>query len=259
MSYTYGMQGAPAVGGGLGGLPRRKDTSLSISQYDQFMRQVVSLYGFDGSSSDESFTSTMVLNSGALVTSAIASNPLKGSSGQLDLTATGAYGSIAVSDALKFQGDFTIEGWFYSSNWSTTPGGTGIKSIFGSATTAQAGLLEIFAVGPPFNDVRCSLHTVGVVCSAPISLLTNSSFNHIAIVRYGASFKIYINGFSGTSLIDSTITINSSVTALGLGRTTYDNTYTDTSLLGYVDELRLTRDVCRYTSNFTPIKSLFPR
>ena len=71
---------------------------------------------------------------------------------------------------------------------------------------------------------------------------------HLAFVRNGNDWSLYLNGTAEyTRTVSGSIT-SSSLGALELGRR-YDGTqYVD----GYIDDLRITKGLARYTSNFTP-------
>jgi hypothetical protein len=81
-----------------------------------------------------------------------------------------------------------------------------------------------------------------------------NQWNHVAYVRSSGVLVCYVNGVGGApvsfprNLIDtSTVTIGS----LAGGSILYD-------FNGYIDDLRITKGVARYTSNFTPPTAPFP-
>jgi len=80
------------------------------------------------------------------------------------------------------------------------------------------------------------------VVSAPAG-----QWNHIAVVRNGSSFNVYVNGAAGTAVTFAG-TIQSSTSSLISG--VYASTLG--SVNGYIDELRVTKGIARYTANFTP-------
>ena len=71
---------------------------------------------------------------------------------------------------------------------------------------------------------------------------------HLAFVRNGNDWSLYLNGTAeNTRTVSGSIT-SSSLGALELGRRYLANQYVD----GYIDDLRITKGLARYTSNFTP-------
>ncbi len=71
---------------------------------------------------------------------------------------------------------------------------------------------------------------------------------HLAFVRNGNDWSLYLNGTAEyTRTVSGSIT-SSSLGALELGRRYLADQYVD----GYIDDLRITKGLARYTSNFTP-------
>ena len=71
---------------------------------------------------------------------------------------------------------------------------------------------------------------------------------HLALVRNGNDWSLYLNGTAeNTRTVSGSIT-SSSLGALELGRRYLADQYVD----GYIDDLRITKGLARYTSNFTP-------
>jgi hypothetical protein len=83
--------------------------------------------------------------------------------------------------------------------------------------------------------------------------ITNGTWYHIAIVRNGTSFKMYVNGIEEASATSS-VNIDSS-----LGSTYYAGGRVSSateSFNGWIDEVRISNNA-RYTSNFTPSSTAF--
>lgn len=84
-----------------------------------------------------------------------------------------------------------------------------------------------------------------------------NQFVHVAFVRYSDVISLYLDGiFQNYSLINTeSQVINYAPTfALNIGNLTIWSQY----LHGYIDELRITEGVARYTADFTPSTSAFP-
>ena len=144
-------------------------------------------------------------------------------------------------------GDFTIECWINLSNTSTArsligkgTGTTGWGIYFNAAPT-----LFIFEYGS------------AIAYSSNYNLNQNQWY-HIAVVKAGTgigNIKMFINGFlifeSGTAITgDISTTANMYV---GASRVATQ------PMLGYIDDLRITRGVARYTSTFIPPATALPR
>jgi hypothetical protein len=155
--------------------------------------------------------------------------------------------------------DFTIEAWVWLDS-TVAPGrvdnlktcsifttgsstaGTDAFSfaIYGTTTTAGIGL-EIFQEAPR------------IALSVAASVSTNT-WVHIAWTRVGSTFYGFVNGTRYT-LGTSTLAAGSSTTPT-IGRSAY--TAYPNVFKGYIDDLRITKGVARYTANFTPPTAALP-
>jgi hypothetical protein len=80
---------------------------------------------------------------------------------------------------------------------------------------------------------------------------TTNAWNHIAVVYNSSTINLYLNGINRLS----SSTVNSDVNAtIAIGNVIGNSEY----FYGYIDELRITKGVARYTSNFTPQSFAFP-
>jgi len=146
-------------------------------------------------------------------------------------------GSLTVNDQLFNFGtlDLTIEGFVYP---------TGSGSPFLNCQTS-ANLLNFLCA----SSTSASLIVANATKVSGITLTANA-WQHIAIVRSGNTWAVYVNGVSagsgtGSSTIDCTVS--------GIGGSVSGANYFN----GYVDEVRITRGVARYTANFTPPSQAF--
>ena len=130
--------------------------------------------------------------------------------------------------------DFTLEAWIY-------PTVTTYHSIFDFRSVSTE---EAIYLGINLSD-QIYLYVNGVVpiTTAAISL---NVWTHVAVVRYNATTKIYINGTqSGSSWTD--ITNYGTTKPLRIGAW-FNNLY---GFTGYIDDVRISKGVARYTANFT--------
>ena len=72
-----------------------------------------------------------------------------------------------------------------------------------------------------------------------------SEWVHLAVVADGSNLKLYINGTNDGTYTNRTIADRGGLLYVGKG---YDSWY----LRGYMDELRISKGIARWTSNFTP-------
>ena len=89
----------------------------------------------------------------------------------------------------------------------------------------------------------------GVGGSSQYTTASADTWYHVAFVRDGNDWSLYLNGtLEGTRTGLSGNITSSSLGSLEIGRKYNDAYYVD----GYIDDLRITKGLARYTSNFTP-------
>jgi len=85
-------------------------------------------------------------------------------------------------------------------------------------------------------------------------VVSQNTWHHVALVKNGTNFKIFIDGTDETDSGGTDTSTNSSeIAELRIG----DNG-SGQLMVGYIDEIRIS-DTARYTSNFTPTGSAFTR
>lgn len=142
--------------------------------------------------------------------------------------------------------NFTIEFWLNSS--SDEGGYPGLVAVDSGLTGDYAGLVITKAgVFVTFNGSSWGIF------AASLGTINDGTWRHIAVVRSGASLYCFNNG-----VLQSTTSIASAIfdkgPALIVGKKA-DNFNTGTS---YIDDIRITNGIARYTSNFTPPSAAFP-
>lgn len=148
-------------------------------------------------------------------------------------------------------GNFTIEGWVYPTDSS---GGTIIS--WGENVDNRFDLgWQVSSYFRLLND-NPTLTTLQATNSAVSDFL--NSWMHFALVRDGDTWEIFLNGTSeGTTTISDPIATGS-VSGVCIGARRYDSGTSYDRLVGYIDDLRITKGVARYTSNFTPPSAKLP-
>jgi len=138
-------------------------------------------------------------------------------------------------------GDFTIECWLWTGQ--TSAGTVAAHRTSGGAANTNW-LLQTIA-----NKISLFLSdgtTYQVNGLASTSSINNSQWRHIAASRSGSTIRLFIDG-----VVENTATwagsISSTSRVLQIG-----NDNVGSFLNGYIDDLRITKGVARYTSNFTP-------
>lgn len=151
-------------------------------------------------------------------------------------------------------GDFTIETWIYPIAYS----GSSIYPILianGSADAAAAGEFS-FYINHPVGSTIIYFNTSGTGQSlSGGSIVATGGWSHVAISRSSGTLRVFINGaqqYSGACTASFGLATNQTTIGVRTGNTA------QTSFNGYMDDLRITRGLARYTANFTPPTAPFP-
>jgi len=141
-------------------------------------------------------------------------------------------------------GDFTIEFWLYLNATSTQT----IVSNLSSASSTNPHL---------YINTTIRYYTAGADRITGASLSTGVWY-HIALCRASGSTRLFVDGTQSGSTYSDTNDYGSSA-PFGVG--TYwslGSPVTTSTLSGYIDDLRITKGIARYTANFTPPTAAFP-
>ncbi len=159
----------------------------------------------------------------------------------------GGYLIIPTSNNFTFgTGNFTIEFWVYSNS-------TQSALFYDSRPLSTNGIYPTLYTNAD-NTVRLFVNSVDVITSSAV--LTNNTWHHVAVCRSGTSTKLFINGTqSGSTYTDTNNYLNGANRPV-IG--TQGVTLGASVLNGYIDDLRVTKGVARYTANFTPPTAAFP-
>ena len=164
---------------------------------------------------------------------------------------TGDYLKLKVNDpTLTFgSGDFTIEGWVYLT--STSGSQYFVVGTCDNSTVAGSSF-DFYLVGGNGANIYIGASTYTAAVPSP----TINTWSHVAYVRYGTSFKTYLNGVqTGTATLPAGGVINAGTTNPGVIGAQFGGA---APLNGYIDDLRITKGYARYTANFTPPTAALP-
>ena len=214
---------------------------------DPYWANVVLLLHMDGTDGSTTFVDsspaarTIVAFSSAQVDTA---NKKFGTGSGYFPTGTNSY--LTTGDGYDMPGDFTVEFWL---RLDTV---TRIGQILFALTSPSSS--NHFYIVAQTNGTASS---VGVaVGSASINDLTYdyvvNTWYHIAVVRSGSTVTLFKNGVER-----GTTTTTFSPLSTRVGQVGYE-VGTGNSLYGYIDDLRITKGVARYTGNFNIPTAAFP-
>jgi hypothetical protein len=145
--------------------------------------------------------------------------------------------------------NFTVECWFYTAN-NTAQASIVSKDWNQSTTNPSYGIY--------LNSGATLIYMIADGTSSSIynqytyTGITINTWYHVALVRNGSNMLSFLNG-----VLANTQTI--SITSKDAGTTFNIGTNNDTGnyFNGYIDEVRITKGIARYTSNFTPQTTAF--
>jgi hypothetical protein len=160
-------------------------------------------------------------------------------------TTTGYYLSVALGTDGSLTGNFTLEWCAYHSDIGTGNGHVMIGPWSGGLLVRidNGGFFQMYAVngGQQFSMTPAS---AGIVATA---------WQHYAFTRSGSTCRMFVDG---SKVAEWSNTAEFVLTTLILCAEKTSSTVAD-QLKGYMDEVRLTKGVARYTANFTPPSAPF--
>ncbi|MHC1727328.1 MAG: LamG-like jellyroll fold domain-containing protein [Syntrophobacteraceae bacterium] len=132
--------------------------------------------------------------------------------------------------------DFTIDAWVYNTNGSQS----GICGTLTSSNTQWGFTIH-------GNQLRFYSYGWLAVSSTQVPL---NQWTHVAVVRYQGTIRLYINGLqSGTT---STTSFSDVAAPNFIVGDMYPNNTGPWAFKGFIDELRVSKGIARWTGNFTP-------
>ena len=166
--------------------------------------------------------------------------------------------SLAVVNGSAFNfgsNPFTIDYWMLNNH------GISAQTHFIVALNAN-NLLTVYQNGG--GQLQFVIYQGGtIICNYTVatSILTDSVWHHVAIVRNGTSVLIFVDGVSQTLTVGTAIGSSSIVNYTGPFRVGMDvDNYwigNTKNFQGYMDEVRISNGIARWTSNFTPPTSAY--
>jgi hypothetical protein len=209
----------------------------------------------DGTTFTDSSSAARTVTAAGDAQISTAQSKFGGASGLFD--GSGDY--LIVGDAAALEpgsSDLTWEMWIkttasnsYATLYSRTPNpfSSGMYSLMINQSSSTSGNVALYVAD--YSGGSPLLATTGVS-------VRDGNWHHIAVVRNGSSWVLYVDGVSrATNTWSGTI----ADIAYGpyIGRDQYYSWLEARDFPGYIDELRITK-ACRYTSDFTPPTAAFP-
>lgn len=225
---------------------------------DPHWANVVLLLHCDGSDGGTTFTDSSSVSN--LMTSSMQA---KTSTAQFKFgTASGDFDGTADTVSCPFSssfnmgtGDYTIEFWLRPRTVAS------YKVVFAISEPTQSGfaLYHIFQNSSGVIGVGTVPTTGGgnPNFSSSSGALTADVWQHVAISRSAGTTKIYVGGVEVASATGITFPTDPNLAFVAIGD--FANGYSVfNSYDGYIDDVRVTKGVARYTAGFTPPSAAFP-
>ena len=146
-------------------------------------------------------------------------------------------------------GDFTVECWIYTSE---TTADTFYRRIYmtDGPTGNASGNFQI-ALVPTTGYANLWDGTLDLIGTSNVC---NGAWHHIAATRFNSTLRLFVDGIQqGSTTYSVSVSPNSGKPRPYVG--TYNGTSGDFN--GYIQDLRITKGIARYTSNFTPPTTAF--
>ena len=169
------------------------------------------------------------------------------------LDGAGDYLQVANQDYFDFgSNDFTIECWFYFDSSSSETFNTLLDMGNGGGAGSGPFWTAVKKDGGTYYIGAALDSTAGgdwdVLENFAMATLSASTWHHFAVSREGSNFKVFLNGTSvATATSSSAMRDENSALQIGArGQNTASHYFK-----GYIDDVRITNGLARYTSNFT--------
>ena len=234
--------------------------SNSYPGSDPYFSNVSLLLHMDGSNGSTTFTDSssnalsVTANGGAQISTA--QSKFGGASGAFNGTAGNL--TIPYNNAFDFgTGDFTVEGWFYFANLASPAiqtlimlgdgaNGSGPVTNGWALLYRPTGQISLYSYDGT-NEYQYS--TSGLS-------LTPNTWYFVAVSRAANVLKIFVDGvayYTGTVTQSFSAVNTANPLRIGLGYYGPGASYTNPEYFpGYIDDVRITKGICRYNSSFTP-------
>jgi hypothetical protein len=160
-------------------------------------------------------------------------------------TANSYVNYLTTPDNVGFQfgtGAFTVEAWIYLISKVQN-----VAVVMATGTTSFTTGSYYFVVD---GSNKLQFGGSGVSALQSASTISTGQWYHVAASRSGTTTRIFIDGTLEDTEASDTTSYNYSTNGLLIGRNGWDGTGTQ-GFHGYIDEVRLTKGVARYTATFS--------
>jgi len=210
------------------------------SSNDPYFEQVVLLLHLDGTNGDNIFTDSSnahwAISSQNFPITSTTQFKYGTASMRAQFANERVYNNSTMPSPLT--GDFTLECWVYRTNAS----GNQIIFIYGDYTASTG--FEVYV--DPSGAVR--MYSQAERWATSNGVITLNTWQHVAVVRASGVVSCYVGG-----ILVGQVTWANSISQAAAGIS-----HSPAGWVGYLDEYRYTKNIARYTANFTPPTAAFP-
>ena len=149
-----------------------------------------------------------------------------------------------------WDGDFTIDGWFY---WNSVAASTTLLSQFETEDDIKGWRLEWQLGATTLNFGMTTAATYGGPSGFNVSVVWTPTINtwyHIAVTKSGTTYRIYVDGIEETSSVVAVALVNMA-NDLYIGARRGYAAQNHFAFNGYIDELRISKGIARWTADFS--------
>lgn len=241
---TSGLPSVPGVWSAREQLEAKRNLAWPSAGGDPYYSSVSLLLHGDGANNSTTFTDNSP--SPKIATrfgdTKISTTQSKFGGSSIAFDGSGDYLSYSSVPAFNFgDGDFTIEMWYF---FNTNSAGQALIRQHNNGDqfqfswySANTGTLNYY--------LSSTGNTWNIVSGNSFGNFVANTWYHLALVRYGNVFTPYMNGIAGTAVTSSATLFNSTANlTVGAGPGLDSSN-------GFMDDLRITKGVARYTANFS--------
>ena len=250
LGYNGGLRGKPRIpstgnASGLWDLEEQKTAKVAgiwpSTGGDPYWANVSLLLHMDGSNGSTTFTdsssNTLAVTATGNVQISTAHSKFGGSSAYFDGIGDRLDTGTGLAPLQMGTGDFTVEAFI-----RPTSSVSGYKGLIGLASS-YVETLYILSGQLVWYNSGTAAGTIAV-----------DTWYHVAVSRQGTSLRVFIDGV----LVD-TSTNSTDITNYGARFTAGDSGFrANENFQGWMDELRITKGISRYSATFTPPTAPFP-
>jgi hypothetical protein len=160
-------------------------------------------------------------------------------------------GFLYASPRTTLSGDFTIEMWVYP----TALGATQSILFSGYGNTAAGDFIFSISSNGALLWVGGAGEGVTTITGNSGQIFLNT-WSHVAVTRQSGSMRLFYNGTQSGPVYTSATNFGIDVSKWGIGG--YQGTPSSYMYTGYMNDVRVTNGIARYTSSFTPPQAPLP-